>query len=106
MERYDLIPKLEYSEAVNLLTLLGKFIDIDYMFELDKSLQESIRLIYKNNLSSFSSAESPTERSCNRNCTIGCCTKEEIKHRKERSLRNQKEQPRKERKQERLEVTC
>ena len=48
MERYDLIQKLEYTEAVNLLTLLGKFIDIDYLFELDKSLQESIRLIYKN----------------------------------------------------------
>ena len=48
LEGYDLIPKLEYSEAVNLLTLLGKFIDIDYMFELDKSLKESIRLIYEN----------------------------------------------------------
>ena len=48
LEGYDLFPKLEYSEAVNLITVLGKFIDIDYLFELDKSLQESIRLIYKN----------------------------------------------------------
>ena len=28
LEGYDLIPKLEYSEAVNLLTILGKFIAI------------------------------------------------------------------------------
>ena len=49
MEGYDLIPKLEYSEAVNLLTLFGKFIDIHYLFEMDTSLQESIRPIYKNN---------------------------------------------------------
>ena len=48
MEGYDLFPKLEYSEAVNLLTLFGKFIDIHYLFEMDTSLQESIRPIYKN----------------------------------------------------------
>ena len=47
MEGYDLIPKLEYSEAVNLLTLLGKSIDIDYLFELDKSLQDLLDLFIK-----------------------------------------------------------
>ena len=44
LEGYDLIPKLKYSEAVNLLANLGKFIDIQYLFELEKSLQELLDL--------------------------------------------------------------
>ena len=44
LEGYNLIPKLQYSEAVFLLTSLGKFIDIHYLFELEKSLQELLHL--------------------------------------------------------------
>ena len=48
LEGYDLIPKLKYSEAANLLTSIGKFIDLHYLFELEDLLQESIWWIYKN----------------------------------------------------------
>ena len=48
LEGYDLIPEPKYSEAANLLTSIGKFIDLHYLFELEDSLQESIRWIYKN----------------------------------------------------------
>ena len=38
----DLISKLKYSEAANLLTSIGEFIDLHYLFELEDLLQESI----------------------------------------------------------------
>ena len=48
MEGYDLIRQLQYSEAVDRLSSLGKFINIHYLFELGKSIQECIRPIYSN----------------------------------------------------------